>query len=78
MLWRRFSGEPLRIPVKTAVEEAIIRETNAGYRLKVCIGTDSQVRHTETDFATVIVFPAGKTWRVHVHQQRPLYSAIHY
>jgi predicted RNase H-related nuclease YkuK (DUF458 family) len=56
MLWRRFSGEPLRIPVKKAVEEAIIRETNSGYKLKVCIGTDSQVRSTETEFATVIVF----------------------
>lgn len=56
MLWRRFSGEPLRIPVKAAVEEAIIRETNAGHRLKVCIGTDSQVHATDTDFATVIVF----------------------
>ena len=56
MLWRRFSGEPLRMPVKKAVEEAIIKETNAGFKLKVCIGTDSQVRSTETEFATVIVF----------------------
>lgn len=56
MLWRRFSGEPLHIPVQTAVEEAIIRETTAGYKLKVCIGTDSQVRFAETEFATVIVF----------------------
>ncbi len=56
MLWRRFSGEPLRTPIKKAVEEAIIRETNAGFKLKVCIGTDSQVRATETEFATVIVF----------------------
>ncbi len=56
MIWRRFSGEPIRIPVKKAVEDAIIRETSAGYKLKVCIGTDSQVRATETEFATVIVF----------------------
>lgn len=56
MLWRRFSGEPLRMPVKNAVEEAIIRETDKGYKLKVCIGTDSQVRSMETEFATVIVF----------------------
>jgi len=56
MLWRKFSGEPLQLPVKSAVEEAIIRETNAGYKLKVCVGTDSQVRHSVTDFATVIVF----------------------
>jgi predicted RNase H-related nuclease YkuK (DUF458 family) len=44
------------MPVKAAVEEAIIRERNAGYKLKVCIGTDSQVRAAETEFATVIVF----------------------
>jgi predicted RNase H-related nuclease YkuK (DUF458 family) len=44
------------MPIKKAVEEAIIRETNAGHRLKVCIGTDSQVRAGETEFATVIVF----------------------
>ncbi len=56
MIWRRFSGEPLRIPVKKAVEDAIVRETGAGYKLKVCIGTDSQVRNIETEFATVIVF----------------------
>ncbi|MBS1585241.1 MAG: ribonuclease H-like YkuK family protein [Bacteroidetes bacterium] len=56
MLWRTFSGEPLRKPVKEAVEEAIVRETGKGFHLKVCIGTDSQVRGGETEFATVIVF----------------------
>ena len=56
MLWRTFSGEPLKLPVKNAVEEAIVRETNAGFKLKVCIGTDSQVHGAETEFATVIVF----------------------
>ncbi len=56
MLWRRFSGEPLRLPVKNEVEQAIIRETQAGYKLKVCIGTDSQVRAADTEIATVIVF----------------------
>ena len=56
MLWRTFSGEPLKLPVKTAVEEAIIRERKAGFKLKVCIGTDSQVHGAETEFATVIVF----------------------
>ncbi|GAA4468630.1 hypothetical protein GCM10023093_26610 [Nemorincola caseinilytica] len=44
------------MPVKSAVEEAILRETGAGYKLKVCIGTDSQVHGAETEFATVIVF----------------------
>lgn len=54
--WRTFSGEGLKLPVKEAVEAAIIRETSKGFKLKVCIGTDSQVYGKETEFATVIVF----------------------
>jgi len=53
--WRRFTGEPIERPIRDAVEEAIRREAAAGHRLKVCIGTDSQVRGAETEFATVIV-----------------------
>jgi uncharacterized protein len=56
MVWRRFSGESIKLPIKSAVEEAIVRETKAGHKLRVCIGTDSQVRYGETEFATVIVF----------------------
>jgi len=56
MIWRTFSGEPVKMPVKKAVENAIVRETKAGYKLKVCIGTDSQVHGKVTEFATVIVF----------------------
>ncbi|HEY1021272.1 MAG TPA: ribonuclease H-like YkuK family protein [Flavisolibacter sp.] len=56
MKWRKFNGEPIGIPIYNAVENAIKRESNAGYRLKVCIGTDSQVKGSETEFATVIVF----------------------
>lgn len=55
-IWRTFNGSPLKKPVKNAVEDAIIREIEAGYRLKVCIGTDSQVHGQTTEFATVIVF----------------------
>ena len=56
MFWRKFNGDPIHLPIKQAVEEAIKRETEAGYKLKVCIGTDSQVKGKETEFATVIVF----------------------
>ena len=56
MLWRKFNGEKIRIPIKKAVEQAIRYESNIGNRLKVCIGTDSQVRGKITEFATVIVF----------------------
>ncbi len=56
MHWRKFNGEALNLPIKDAVAETIIRETSNGIKLKVCIGTDSQVKGSDTEFATVIVF----------------------
>ena len=56
MLWRKFNGDAIEGPIRDAVERAIRRETENGYQLKVCIGTDSQVKGMETEFATVIVF----------------------
>ncbi len=56
MRWRKFNGDTIDQPIIEAVENAIRRETANGYRLKVCIGTDSQVKGQETEFATVIVF----------------------
>jgi predicted RNase H-related nuclease YkuK (DUF458 family) len=56
MLWRRFNGESIDLPIKEEVRKAILKETERGNRLKVCIGTDSQVKGKETEFATVIVF----------------------
>jgi predicted RNase H-related nuclease YkuK (DUF458 family) len=56
MRWRKFNGETIHLPIKNAVEEAIKRETANGIKLKVCIGTDSQVKGEDTEFATVIVF----------------------
>ena len=56
MQWRKFNGDPIELPILEAVEAAIKRETEKGFRLKVCIGTDSQVKGKETEFATVIVF----------------------
>jgi predicted RNase H-related nuclease YkuK (DUF458 family) len=77
MLWRTFNGDALKLPVKKAVEEAIVRETKAGYHLKVCIGTDSQVRGGETEFATVIVFlreKHGGFMFIHNEKTRHQYS----
>jgi uncharacterized protein len=56
MIWRKFNGDPLDLPIKLAVENTIKGESNKGYHLKVCIGTDSQVKGSDTEFATVIVF----------------------
>ncbi|RZL17240.1 MAG: hypothetical protein EOO89_08895 [Pedobacter sp.] len=55
MTWKKFSGEIIASPILEEIENAIIRETENGYKLKVCIGTDSQVKGSLTDFATVIV-----------------------
>ncbi len=56
MAWKKFNGELIENPILDEVEKAIERETELGNKLKVCIGTDSQVKGTITDFATVIVF----------------------
>jgi predicted RNase H-related nuclease YkuK (DUF458 family) len=56
MKWRKFDGTTIDKPLLQAVEETLIRESEAGYRLKVCIGTDSQVRGEAIEFASVIVF----------------------
>ena len=56
MKWRRLNGDRIEGPLKDAVERTIIKERSAGHRLKVCIGTDSQVRGETVEFATVIVF----------------------
>ncbi len=71
MRWRKFNGETLELPIYQAVENAIKRETAAGYRLKVCIGTDSQVKGRETEYATVIVFlREGHGGFMFIHNER--------
>ncbi len=56
MKWRRLNGQKIELPVKEAVEQALVREIGQGHKLKVCIGSDSQVRGGVIEFATVIVF----------------------
>jgi len=54
--WRRLNGSTIRRPITTEITEAIANEKQLGYDVKVCIGTDSQVKGRHTEFATVIVF----------------------
>jgi len=56
MRWRRLSGDRIELPIKEAVEKAIIAEHNKGNKLKVCIGSDSLDRAGVIEFASVIVF----------------------
>jgi predicted RNase H-related nuclease YkuK (DUF458 family) len=53
--WRKLDGTRIELPISKAVENALVHERELGNQIKVCIGTDSQVRGTETEFATVIV-----------------------
>ncbi|MEL6636808.1 MAG: ribonuclease H-like YkuK family protein [Bacteroidota bacterium] len=56
MKWRRLNGDRIEQAIADAVRDTIVREKAAGHKLKVCIGTDSQVRGKVIEFATVIVF----------------------
>jgi len=60
MEWRKLNGEKLQNNIVSEVENAIKTEKEKGYKLKICIGTDSQVTHNVTEFATVIVFVREK------------------
>lgn len=49
------SGKRFDKPITTLIKEAIEREQKAGYRLKVCVGSDSQAYQDHIAYATVVV-----------------------
>jgi predicted RNase H-related nuclease YkuK (DUF458 family) len=68
--WRKLSGERIKIPIAEEVTSVLIREKEMGHDMKVCIGTDSQVKGKETEFATVIVFiRKGKGGFMYIHNE---------
>lgn len=68
--WRKLSGERIRIPIAEEVVNVLMREREAGHEMTVCIGTDSQVKGKETEFATVIVFiRKGKGGFMYIHNE---------
>ena len=61
--WRKLNGQKIGRPIEDEVTDVIASERAMGHELKVCIGTDSQVKACpdsmsggRTEFATVIVF----------------------
>jgi len=54
--WRKLDGSRIRIPIEDEIRSVLVKEKEKGHELKVCIGTDSQVKGAVTEFATVIVF----------------------
>ncbi len=68
--WRKFNGEKIRRPIEDEVRAVLVREKEMGHELKVCIGTDSQVKGKETEFGTVIVFiRKGKGGFMYIHNE---------
>ncbi len=68
--WRKLSGERIKIPIAREVNNVLMRENEMGHELKVCIGTDSQVKSKVTEFATVIVFiRKGKGGFMYIHNE---------
>src|SRR5687768_1853849 len=68
--WRKLDGTRIRTSIEDEVRAVIVREKEAGHQLKVCIGTDSQVKGKETEFATVIVFiRKGKGGFMYIHNE---------
>src|SRR6478735_9265446 len=68
--WRRLDGTRIKSSIEDEVRRVIVREKEAGHQLKVCIGTDSQVKSKETEFATVIVFiRKGKGGFMYIHNE---------
>jgi len=56
MTWQKYNGESIKTSIWDAVETNILKEIDLGNKLKVYIGTDSQIKRGTIDFATVIVF----------------------
>ena len=68
--WRKLNGEQIKIPIADEVSNVLMREREAGHEMKVCVGTDSQVKGKETEFATVIVFiRKGKGGFMYIHNE---------
>lgn len=68
--WRKLNGERIRIPIEEEIRSVIVKENEMGHELKVCIGTDSQVKSRVTEFATVIVFiRKGKGGFMYIHNE---------
>ncbi len=68
--WRKLAGHKVRLPIADEVRAAIVREHATGYRLKACIGTDSQVKGKEIECATVIVLlREGRGGFMYIHKE---------
>lgn len=74
--WRKLDGTRITRSIEDEVRAVLVLEKEMGHELKVCIGTDSQVKACsksktkQTEFATVIVFiRKGKGGFMYIHNE---------
>ena len=68
--WRHLDGKWIQTSIEDEVRQVIVHEKQHGHELKVCIGTDSQVKGRAIEFATVIVFiRKGKGGFMYIHNE---------
>ena len=68
--WRKLDDTLIKGPIEEEIRQAIVREKESGHQLKACIGTDSQAKGRQTEFATVIVFiRKGKGGFMYIHNE---------
>ena len=68
--WRRLDGQRIHQPIENEIQQMLATEKANGHSLKVCIGTDSQVKGKQIEFATVIVFiRKGKGGFMYIHNE---------
>lgn len=68
--WRRLNGISIKQPLQEEVRQILQQEMAIGNQLKVCIGSDSQVKGKHIEFATVIVFiRKGKGGFMYIHNE---------
>ena len=60
-IWSNMSGQVFHQSIVQLVKDAIVREQANGHKLKVCVGSDSQVYGKDIHYATaVVVIREGK------------------
>lgn len=68
--WRKLDGTRINRAIEDEVRHILVKEKEMGHEMKVCIGTDSQVKSRVTEFATVIVFiRKGKGGFMYIHSE---------
>jgi uncharacterized protein len=68
--WTKINGTIIHQPIEDEVRQALLKERGAGHIVKVCIGTDSQVKGSKITFATVVVLVRkGKGAFMYIHTE---------